>query len=66
MPVLTETEERKEFLAFTDSIINVSQMIFTRQGGEIYGNFDALNGKRIAQVRGFDVTSKIESDYPEI
>lgn len=41
MPVLTETEERKEFLAFTDSIINVSQMIFTRQGGEIYGNFDA-------------------------
>lgn len=66
MPVLRETEERKEFLAFTDSIINVSQMIFTRQGGEIYGNFDALNGKRIAQVRGFDVTSKIESDYPEI
>lgn len=66
IPILTETEERKDFLTFTNSIINVSQMIFTREGGEIFGNFDALSGKRIAQVRGFDVTAKIESDYPEI
>lgn len=66
IPVLTETEERKDYLTFTESIINVSQMIFTRQGGEIFGNFDALSGKRIAQVRGFDITSKIERDYPEI
>ena len=66
IPVLSETEERKEYLTFTDSFINVSHMIFSREGGEIYGNIDALSDKRIAQVGGYDVTTKIERDYPRM
>lgn len=66
LPLFSETPERNEFLTFTDSIVSVSHMIFSREGGEIYSNLDSLNGRTIAQVPGYDITEKIKANYPGI
>lgn len=63
---IVQTEKRKDFLSFTDNYISLVNVIFTRAGGEIYGNMDGLFGKSIAQVKGFSISEFIKRDYPEI
>ncbi|MDG1709353.1 MAG: transporter substrate-binding domain-containing protein, partial [Emcibacteraceae bacterium] len=60
------TPERREFLTFTESYLNISYMIFARQGEEAFGNLDALAGKTIAQVNSFSITKLIKDNYPDI
>lgn len=60
------TAERREFLTFTDSYFKVSHVIFTRMGGDSYGNLDALSGRTISQVRGFSLSRIISEEYPAI
>ena len=60
------TEERREFLTFIDSYIDVVHMVFARENGEIYGNLDSLSGRKIAQVNGDAIKESIERDYPTI
>lgn len=60
------TEERKEFLTFTDSYIDVVHMVFARENGEIYGNLDSLSGRKVSQVIGDAIKGSIERDYPNI
>ncbi len=64
--LLSETEDRKEFLTFTDSYNGVTQMIFNRTGGEVYANLDVLSGKTVAQVTGYDTTMAIKEKYPDV
>ena len=63
---IIETETRKEFLTFTDSYISLVNVIFTREGGEIYGNMDGLFDRTIAQVKGFATNDFIRETYPDI
>ena len=60
------TEERREFLTFIASYIDVVHMVFARENGEIYGNLDSLSGRKIAQVNGDAIKESIERDYPTI
>lgn len=64
--LLSRTKNREEFLTFTDSFADVAQMIFNRTDGEVFANLNALSGKTIAQVRGYDTTEAIKRDYPNI
>lgn len=66
LTLVTATDERREFLTFTDPYVNVVHMIFAREGEEIYGNLDALVGRTVAQVDNFAVKGFIERDYPDI
>lgn len=63
---VTATPERKKFLQFTDSYINVAHMIFAKEDGGKFANLESLEGKTISQVTGFAVTSFIENDFPNI
>ncbi len=58
--------ERQRYLTFTDSYYDVSYMIFSREGGEVYGDMDGLRGRKIAQVAGYAVNQFIRQDYPGI
>ncbi|MDG1709138.1 MAG: transporter substrate-binding domain-containing protein [Emcibacteraceae bacterium] len=60
------TVERREFLIFTNSYFKVSHVVFAREGGDIFGNLDALSGKTISQIKGFSVSKLIAAEYPEI
>ncbi|WDU57917.1 transporter substrate-binding domain-containing protein [Pseudemcibacter aquimaris] len=66
LTLITETDERRETLEFTDPYVSVVHMIFAREGEEVYGNLDALVGRTVAQVNNFAVKSFIERDYPRI
>ncbi|MCC3861052.1 transporter substrate-binding domain-containing protein [Pseudemcibacter aquimaris] len=66
MSALTATGDRLEYMDFTDSYINVTSMIFGRVGGEVFGDMNGLEGKTIAQVRGFSNVAIMQAAYPEL
>lgn len=66
LTIATPTDQRKEFLNFTDSYIDISYVILAREGEEIFGSMDSLAGKRISQVEGFAIADFIENGYPEV
>lgn len=66
LPSMVAIEERLKDYKFTDSYINVSNVIFTRVGAEVFGTMESLNGKTIAQVTGYSTTKNIQRDFPDI
>lgn len=66
LPSLVPIEECLEDYKFTDSYLNVSNVIFTREGGEVFGTMESLNGRTIAQVIGYSTTENIKRDYTGI
>ncbi len=63
---IIETEERRDYLEFTDPYVVLSNMIFAREGSDIFGNMDGLAGKRVAQVKDSAVSEFIQADYPDL
>lgn len=63
---LVPTPERSKSLEFTESYLSSTSAIFVRKGGRIFVNMEGLTGYRIAQEKGFALTSFIERDYPNI
>ena len=66
MTSVTPTPDSREHLNFTDSYMVVTNMIFNRSNGPSYGNLRGLIGKKIALVKSYSVTHKINQDYPDI
>ena len=57
---------RREFLEFTDSYIDVSSMIFSREGEKGFGDMESLKGFKIAQVKDFALNDDIRRDFPNL
>lgn len=64
--LILETEERREFLSFTDTYVDLVHMIFARKGDEFFGSLDSLAGRKLAQINEFAITDYIETNYPNI
>lgn len=64
--VVTPTIDRNEYLNFTDSYLNVSHMIFGRDGGEVFGNMDGLQDYKVVEVKGNAVNAFVKMDYPDL
>ncbi len=60
------TEERRQFLNFTDNYMSVSNVIFAREGGNVYGSLDGLEGRKIVQVTDSAVNEFVKKDYPDL
>ncbi len=63
---ITPSPDSREHLNFTDSYMVVTNMVFNRSNGPSYGNLRGLVGKKIALVKSYTVTQKINQDYPDI
>lgn len=66
LPMLTQTQDRMEYLDYTDSHIVISNVIFSREGSVSYTSLRSLYGKTISQVAGFSVNENIRREHPEI
>ncbi|HRW30343.1 MAG TPA: transporter substrate-binding domain-containing protein, partial [Emcibacteraceae bacterium] len=66
LSAVSPSEERKKYLIFTDSYLNVSSMIFSRESSVIYGDMEGLRGHKIAEIKGFVLNKQIKEDYPDI
>ncbi len=60
------TDEKAKYLDFTESYLSVSTVIFSREGGTVYGNMAGLAGSRIAQIKNTAILEYIRRDYPKI
>ncbi|MCC3860194.1 transporter substrate-binding domain-containing protein [Pseudemcibacter aquimaris] len=59
-------EERREDVEFTENYANTSYVIFARDDGAPLITLDAMEGKKLVQVRDYEVTNNIKRDYPDI
>lgn len=66
LPMLTQTQDRMEYLDYTDSHIVISNVIFSREGSLSYTSLRSLYGKTISQVAGFSVNENVRREHPEI
>jgi len=63
---LTRTDERGEYLEFSEPFFRAPQSIFTRDdSGEIDGLKD-LYGKRVAVVKGYFIEDELTEKHPRI
>ncbi len=63
---INPTAEREKTLIFTEQTVSTTNMIFGRRQGNQYSSLESLSGYKIAQMKGFSITEKIKSDYPDI
>lgn len=63
---IAPTEERGEYLDFSNNYLSVNTMIFALEGGETYRNLRSMSGKTLAMERGGIVDEIVSRDYPEI
>ncbi len=60
-----ETDDRKEFLKFTEPYITLTNKIVSRKGRD-FPNLKSLIGKKIALVESSAVYKYIQTNYPQI
>ncbi len=65
-PVMTPTKDRREFLNFTRSYLNFSQVIVTRKDHPPIEGFQDLVGKTVAASKGYSEVEDIRRSYPRI
>ena len=65
-PLLSHTPERETYLNFTKPYINAKVVIFNRRGESNIDSLKQLEGRHVAVVTGYSVTSDLQRDYPRI
>lgn len=62
----SETDERRERLAFTKPYLNSPIVVMTRDDVSYVGALSELNGRRVAVVKGYAPSEWLARDHPEI
>ena len=60
------TAEREKFLIFSEGYMEISIVIFAREGGSFFGDVEGLSGHSVAMTKGFAVTDWLREQYPDI
>jgi serine phosphatase RsbU (regulator of sigma subunit) len=63
---LAESEERKQFLNFSQTYAAYPFVIVTTIDADFVGSLEDLNGKTVAVPRGYIVTEKLKKEFPRI
>lgn len=66
VPSCAITENRKQFLVFTQSIVSDPLVIVTKKDASFVSSLDYLRGKTIALPRNYYTLEIIQRDYPDI
>lgn len=66
VPVLTNTPERSDYLAFTNDYIKIPQAVIGTEKSTDITSFEDLNGKSVAIPKGYTDMEIIPKKYPKI
>jgi len=66
LPALNLTEERKKFALFTKPYFALTKYYITKKDYPKIKNIKELYGKNVASIEGYDITSWLEKNHPEI
>ena len=62
----SETPSRREFLAFTNSLMDLPLAIIARRGESKVSDIAQLTGRRVTVARGWPIHEKLERESPKI
>ena len=66
MSVAFDISERKTYVSNTQPFMNITMVVVGRKDMPLISGLNALNGKKIAVVKGIKIYSRILKDYPGI
>jgi signal transduction histidine kinase/ActR/RegA family two-component response regulator len=66
LPLMNRTPERERQFAMTREYLTAPWVIYTRADSPYVSGLDALRGKTLAGEKGFVMTDKLRSNYPDI
>ncbi len=66
LPSLWHSDERAEYMYFTDPFLVLPYVIVTHRNDESIRNFNDLHGKTVAVARGYLQESVLRDHYPQI
>ncbi|RKF20162.1 response regulator [Alginatibacterium sediminis] len=66
LPYLTFDQKKSDYLVFSDSYFNYSNVVFTDENSPDIDSLNELKGKTIALAKGFESIPWLEQNYPEI
>jgi len=66
LPILSRTEEREAFLAFTGQYVSFPIVIFTRTESQFVGGLEDLCDRKVAIERGYSLHTALQREVPEL
>jgi polar amino acid transport system substrate-binding protein len=63
---MVNTPMRSKKFLFTKPYMQVNSVVFQKSGVPLAKNFDALNGKKLAVIKGFYQEEFLKKEYPQI
>lgn len=66
LPAAYVTQERKDYLNFTDIYLKTPSVIFSREESAFIASINDLKGKTVLMEKGYATTKKLIAQYPEI
>lgn len=66
LPFINKTEERSEYLNFSDIYFESPVVVVSHEDQNIKGGFAGLSGKTLAVVKGYSYESYLKQNYPGI
>jgi len=66
LPGVGQTENRKEYLNFTESYVDFSNVVVTKNNADYVQEMDDLDNKVIAVVSNYAIQQKLEDNHPRI
>ncbi|PHS15316.1 MAG: hypothetical protein COA86_13930 [Kangiella sp.] len=66
LPGVGQSESRKEYLNFTESYVDFSNVVVTRNDADYVQDMDDLDNKVVAVVSNYAIQSKLEDNHPRI
>jgi len=66
IPCIVKTEERSEYLLFTEPYLKLPNVLVTRDDMPLLGDFSEMEGKKIAVIKGFADEEWLKKDFPNI
>ena len=66
MPAIYVDEQRKTYIAYTDSYFSQPSVIVIKKDRSDIGKLSDLSGKRLAVIEGYSITNAIAKSHPDI
>ena len=63
---MNRTLERETQIAFSNDYLSAPWVIYTRRDSPFINSIESLNGKTVAAEKGFVITDRLKTEYPEI
>jgi len=63
---VAKTKDRKKYLSFTRPFIRSPIVVFTRMDAPFVGDVNALEGKKVAVVKGYAIHEILNREHPKI